>query len=53
MKRVLTRVQSEMYYFADGVNVSGPPESVSGDLSDADITDEDREKGIQFEDLIL
>jgi len=66
MKRLLTKKNKPIYHYKDGVRVDGAPESVSGDLlgitgdltgvsgnlNNCEITNKERAKGIDIEDLI-
>ena len=60
MKRVLRRMKQEFYYLAGGERIEGFPAGIRGDLSgitgnlsDAEITDEERIKGVNIVDLIV
>ena len=59
MKKALTRINSEKFYFVDGKKIQGTPERVRGNLSgvrgdidDCELTDEDRKNGINIENLV-
>ena len=66
MQKNLTKVDSNVYYFKDGVRVSGVNDriygnvlgiygnvsGISGNLDDCEITEEERKEGIDINDLI-
>ena len=59
MLKKLQRKSSTIFHFVDGKRIEGAPpdvcgnlSGVSGDLDDCEISDDDREKGIDIEDLI-
>ena len=67
MKKALTKVSNELYYYDKNIkrkegkndNLSGNCSGLSGDctglsgnLTDCEITNEDRNKGINIEDLV-
>ena len=59
MKRVLTRMKNEYYYFVDGERIVGSPDGITGDLSDirgnlddCEISEAERAAGVDVSDLI-
>ena len=52
MKKALERTGNVIYSYKDEKRINGAPDGITGDLSDCDITDEDRKKGIYVEELI-
>jgi hypothetical protein len=53
MKKALTKQTKQVYYFVDGEKVFGCPPNLIGDVTDCEITQKDREKGVNISDLIL
>ena len=61
MKKALKRLEYRFWHYNDkNEKVEGAPSEITGDLSgitgdlsDCEITDEDREKGIDLDDLIV
>ena len=59
MKKLLTKIEYNLYHIKDGVRIkgvhsklSGDVSGLSGDVSDCEITEEDRAKGIDISELI-
>ena len=59
MKQNLTKIDNNVYYFKDGLRVSGVHDRISGNVSgisgnldDCEITAEERKEGININDLI-
>ena len=67
MKKALTKVSNELYHYdkntkrkegkndnliGDCTGLSGDCSGLSGNLTDCEITNEDRNKGIDIEDLV-
>ena len=66
MKKKLKKTDSIIYHYKDGKRIKGVPEGISGDLTgvrgdllgvrgdldECEITQEDRKRGIDVEDLI-
>ena len=66
MKAVLSLVKTELYHYVNGKRVEGVPtglrgdvsglsgdvSDLSGDVDEAEITDKEREKGVNVKDLI-
>jgi hypothetical protein len=59
MKKELTKIQNNLYYYKDGAKIEGKNEglsgdctNLSGDLDDCKITAEEREKGIDISELV-
>jgi hypothetical protein len=60
MKKALTKITGSMYYYENGERIEGVPEDISGNLSsitgnlnDCEITEEERNRGIAIKDLII
>lgn len=51
MKKALKKITVRIYYYKDGEKIEAVPAGIRGNLSDCEITDEEREKGIDVNDL--
>ena len=52
MKRTLKKSQSKTWYFVAGKRVDGVPSGLRGNVDEAELTDEDRERGVNISELI-
>ena len=59
MKKALKRVEYKIWHFLNGNKVEGAPFGITGnltgirgDLTDCELTEEERERGVSVEELI-
>ena len=52
MKKALRRIENKTYYYKDNIRVEGIPDDIRGNLDECEITDKDREKGIEIDELV-
>ena len=52
MERVLSMVRAELYHMVNGEKVIGPHDGLSGNVDEANITDAERETGVNIEDIV-
>jgi len=55
MKKSLTKTNKEMpyYYYKNGKCIEGAPAGITGDISSCEITEEERNKGIDINNLTI
>lgn len=58
MKKTLTKIENKIFYYKDGIKIEGKHSGIHGNVSDisddvdsCEITDEERKRGIDIEDL--